>query len=211
MAVFVAAGAMAQTARILPVDEAPRDPSFAAFRGRLQEAVKQRKTPGLLEALDAKILISFGGDNGVAAFRKRWALDKDAEKSPVWNELETILSLGGAWVQNETGKKVTFCAPYVYTQMPEDDSETPALAAILGKDVPLRSAPRENGGVIRRLSYNRVRIVSGEGEYRWRKIQTLDRVEGYVFSTEVRSAGEARACFDKKGGVWKMTSLVGGD
>jgi len=198
-------------ARVLPVDQAPKDPSFLAFRDRLKEAVKLRNTDGLLAALDTEVLLSFGGENGVKAFRERWKLNRDPEKSDVWKELETLLALGGAWMPDAHGKLSTFCAPYVYTQMPEDESENPALAAILGKDVALRSAPKDNGGVIRRLSYNRVRVLEGEGEYRWRKVQTLDKLEGFVLSTEVRSAGDTRACFDKKAGAWKMTSLVSGD
>lgn len=201
----------ADTSRILPVDKASRDPSFVAFRTRLREIVKQRKTEDLIAVLDKNVVSSFGGDNGVKGFRERWELDKDPAKSPVWKELDTILSLGGAWQPNAHGVLATFCAPYVYTQMPEDESENPALAAVLGPNVPLRSAPRDSAGVIRRLSYDRVRIVSGEGEYRWRRIQTLDKIEGYVRSTEVRSAGDARACFDKKLGEWKLTSLVTGD
>ncbi|MEO8027351.1 MAG: SH3 domain-containing protein [Bryobacteraceae bacterium] len=215
-ALLASAAAPAQSnppssSKVLPVDQAKRDPSFAAFRDRLKQIVKERNTAGLRAVLDANISISFGGENGAAAFRKQWQLDKAPEQSPVWQTLESVLALGGAWTQNSHGVLATFCAPYVYTQMPEDDSDSPALAAILGPNVPLRSAPKDNGGVIRRMSYSRVRLVEGEGEARWRKVQTLDRIEGFVLASEVRSAGDYRACFDQRIGAWKMTFLVNGD
>jgi len=197
--------------KILPVDQAAKDPSFLAYRQKLIDAVKQKDTKALLSMLDPEISISFGGDSGLASFRKNWKLDQAPENSPLWQELGTVLAMGGAWMPDSKGKLTTFCAPYTYTQMPEDDNDTFAVAAIIGKDVALRSAPRDNGGVIRRLSYDRVHLVGGEGEYRWRKIQTLDKIQGYVLRTEVRSGIDTRACFDKKAGIWKMTTLVAGD
>src|SRR5690349_16385306 len=98
-------------ALLLPVDEAKRDPSFAAYRDLLLEAVHNRDEAMLVKLVDPKIRTGFGGEGGAEDFRKQ------VKEHDLWPELEWILTHGGTW--RGSGSAKTFWAPYVYSQWPD--------------------------------------------------------------------------------------------
>jgi hypothetical protein len=200
----------AQSRKLNPVDEAPKDPSFKAFRDRLLAAVKQRDETVLYESLDPQITNGFGGKGGITEFKTQWKMG--GERTRLWDELVTILSMGGSF--SNVGGQKSFCAPYVYSNFP-DDLDAYGYAAITGTGVRVRAAANLNAPVITALSHDIVQLdaepsTSGDTS-EWVKIIAPNGKKGYVFGKYIRRPIDYRACFEKKQGKWKMTVLVAGD
>jgi len=206
--------------KLLPVDEASQDQSFAKFRDRLLTAAKNRDIAFILSVLDPHILNSLGGSGGVKEFREQWNLDEGGGE--LWNTLVTVLENGGSFSEEEGNKQ--FCAPYVsskwkdiYELLPKD-SDTSDYQAIVNSNVDLRSGPDVNSALVATLSYDVVNVISNsesheravEGSY-WVKIRTMTGTIGFVNSSNIRSPSDYNACFTKVGSQWLMMSLAAGD
>lgn len=180
------------------VDEASKDPSFAAYRDQLLAAVRARDAKTVLALSDPNIRTSFGGDGGRAALEQ-------ALKEEVWGELEQILSLGG------TFREGMFWAPYVYAAWPEAQDPFETLA-VIGDDVALRESGDANAPAIATLSRDLVTRASPPGEGgAWTKVKTADGKTGFVESKSVRSPVGYRAGFLKTKDGWRMNAWVAGD
>lgn len=116
MIVMLTVTATGNTRKLYPVDEGAKDASFKAFRDKLIAGVKQRNTRFVLSVLHPRVHLSFGGHYGEKDFLDLWK--PDSPDSPLWNELSTILSLGGTFSSSE-GKRV-FWAPYTFSTFPDD-------------------------------------------------------------------------------------------
>jgi hypothetical protein len=201
----------AQTAepsrKLLPVDEAAKNPSFFLFRAKLQEAVAKKDATCVLSVISPDIQTGFDGDNGSAAFKKKWNLEKPAD-SELWPMLARVLALGGKF--NKDG---SFQAPYTSAAWPEDLDPFEHVA-IMGENVRVREKPDANSAVVATLSHEVITLVATSGEVGkgpWVKVKAPNGREGYV-SEEFLSLGIAfRAYFEKKNGAWLMTALVAGD
>jgi hypothetical protein len=199
---------------LLPVDEGKRDESFNIFRENLINAVKRKDKNHLIGVLDPNISLSFGGDAGIKDFKKYWEIDKSTTK--IWDELLPVLTNGGKF-SYDGGKKI-FCAPYSFTDFP-DDLDAFEYQVIFGNNVRLRLRPDLSSRILTKLSYNIVKIDyeqsitdgNDEPNYIWYKIETLGGMKGFVSADYVRSPIDYRACFAKKGGKWKMTDFIAGD
>ena len=191
--------------RLLPVDEAAKDPSFVAFRASLIEIVRKRDTKALLATIADDIKTDFGGGGGRNDFIKHWKLDTDL--SPIWEELDAILALGGKFTTPDV-----FWAPYVYSAWPDDVDSFEYVAAVRN-DVVVRDGVKP----IATLDHHLVRIAAkdpirlGNPHAPRRRVVLPDKREGWVPVDEIRSPVDYRAAFDKKNGVWTMTALVAGD
>jgi len=195
--------------KLLPVDEASSDPSFATFRETLKGVVKRKDTTALLAVIDPKIRASFGAENGLPAFRKMWKLDQSDSK--LWRELEEVLRLGGSFKTLPDGPKV-FWAPYTFSNFPEDGSDAFTTLIVIDSDVPLKSEARASSKTLGTLSHDLVQIASGDRfDGDWRKVVTSNGVSGYLPGAKVRSHIDYRAGFEKKTGQWTMTIFVAGD
>ena len=202
--------------QVMPVDEAKNDASFLAFREKLIAAVKKRDAKFLLDTLDRDVKGSFGGDSGIADFKKLWKLDKPNSK--LWNELLTVLTNGGTFSEREGLKTKEFCAPYSFTVFPPD-LDAFEYQMIFGSNVNLRAKPDSKSAVITQLSYNVVKVdyensikkPKSENDYSWLKVETLGGKKGFVNPEFVRSPIDYRGCFEKKNGKWKMTFFLAGD
>jgi hypothetical protein len=193
--------------KLMPVDEGSKDASFAAFRNDLLGAVRSRDVDAVVKALDPKIRTDFGGGGGMADFRRHWKLDQP--DSPLWAELEQILTRGGTF--QTSGEIPRFWAPYVYSAWP-DDVDAFQHVAVIEKDVPLRRSAGQSATAVASLSYD---IVERVGQFApnepWQEVKTLDGRTGWVESRLVRSPIGYRAGFAKKNGRWWMEALVAGD
>ena len=179
------------------VDEAAKDPSFAAYRDQLLAAVRARDAKTVLALSDPNIRTSFGGDGGSAALEQ-------ALKEETWGELEQILSLGG------TFREGMFWAPYVYAAWPESQDAFETLA-VIGDDVPLRESADANAPVIATLSRDLVTRASAPGAGgAWTKVKTADGKTGFVESKPSHPVGY-RAGFMKTKDGWRMNAWVAGD
>jgi len=183
-----------------PVDESAKDASFAAFRTQLLGALERRDVKFVNGILAANIRNSFGGDGGVAEFRKVWKLDRPAE-SKLWRELGEILRLGGTWENGE------FVAPYVFSRFPHRrDAFT--WVAVVKPGALLRDKP---GGVGKPMGFAVVETMPGEARPGWSRVRMEDGVTGWVRVDEVRSSIGWRAFFGKVDGRWRLMALLSGD
>lgn len=202
--------ALAAPVALEPVDEASKDPAFAAFRTSLLEAVHNHDVAGLLRLVGPDVNYTFGPSSGPgpAGFRKFWKLDRP--DSELWGVLDTVLRMGGSFGEEGT----LFSAPYVYSAWPSGYDEF-THGAILGPEVPLMAKPGASGKRLATLRYAIVRFVDREGRLvqgqRWLKVQVPGGAMGFVRDEEVRSPLDYRAVFARVEGAWKLTALVAGD
>lgn len=188
------------------VDEGPTDPSFAAYRRQLLDIVQRHDAAALIAAVDPKIRTSFGDGGGIEDLRRQWKLD--APDSPLWRELEQILTLGGTF--RGEGAERSFWAPWVYSAWPESHDAFTSLA-VIGDGISLHETPDRSAPVIARLSYDIVTPSSDARDDGWREIKIADGRSGWIESKSLRSPIEYRAGFQQRDGVWRMTALVAGD
>ena len=202
--------ATGQTAKLLPVDEASRQPDFFAFRARLLVALARRDTSALLRTVAPEIRNSFGDDNGVAAFRRRWRLE--AQDSELWGELAAVLALGGTF-ENDS----TFVAPYVFGRWPAGFDSFEYLA-VIASNVRVRFKPSFTAPVLARVSFELVKrapttpspLTPAEGAF-WEPVQFRNCQIGYVAKELLRSPVGYRAVFARRNGGWAMVTLIAGD
>ncbi|MGD8496937.1 MAG: hypothetical protein PVF05_12180 [Gemmatimonadales bacterium] len=199
-----------ERARLLPVDEASRDPAFFAFRARLQQAVAARDTAAVIAVLDPQVCLSFGGDVGVQRFRDLWLGDREES---LWVELGTVLALGGRFYGD-----TIFMAPYTFGAYRGD--EPPGFDPFgslfaLGDAVPVYARPDEGASPIDELSFEMVdeewRREEADTPEGWTALRMEDGTLGYVRSSFVRSPIDYRAIFARRDGEWRLTAFVAGD
>ncbi len=217
IAVAMAAAAIsAQERYVKPVDEASKDASFLAFRTKLIAAAERKDLKYVMSIMDPKIKLSFGGYEGVKDFRKLWKKPSD-----FWAEFLPVIKNGGKMTGAGT-KEVSFSAPFVFTETPEDLDHF-SVFVVFGNNVNLREKPDKNARVISQLSYNVVNIdersaikqKTGPGEhdwkYDWHRVTTLGGQTGWMKAEYVRSPIDYRAGFEKIRGRWMMMYFIAGD
>jgi len=199
----------AQVAKLYPVDEAARDPSFFIFRARLLEAIQLRDAAFIISILSPSIKNSFGGNDGIEEFKKFWK--PEHSESRLWNTLMRVVGLGGSFDGNSR-----FMAPYTYSKFPEEiDGFTHGV--IIGENVRVRKEPGTAGEVIGTLSYDIVKVIdwepktAGANKEKWVLVSLGKEARGYVAETYIRSPIDYRAGFEKREGRWELTFFVSGD
>ncbi len=186
-----------------PVDDASRDPVFAAFRDSVLRIVARRDTSALLAIVAPEIKSSFGGDDGIAGFRAHWKLGEADTK--LWSVLEDVLRHGGRF-----GSPDAFWAPWTFQALPDS---LDAFEHLMVRDsaVAVHERADSASAVLGLLSYDIVRAGAYAPESAWRAIKLADGRDGYVASQHIRSAVEYRAGFERRSGRWWLVILVAGD
>ncbi|WP_047153505.1 SH3 domain-containing protein [Aneurinibacillus tyrosinisolvens] len=198
-------------------DESSKNPALSRFIVQLKATVNKKDTKALLAIVSDDVRFTFGDSNGKKEFIKHWKLDKNPQNSPIWLELQDALALGGDFAK---GNSSLYFVPYLYLHFPEKyDAFT--HAAIIGKDVNVRTSPNLKAKVVAQLSNEVVQmkyppskeIVSlGGRTYHWIPVMTLDGKKGYVVEKYVRSSVDYRMGIQKnKAGAWKISLFVTGD
>jgi len=201
--------AHSQVAKLYPVDEASRDPSFSIFRARLLEAIRQRDTVFILSVLSPAITNSFGGNGGIAEFKETWKLERP--DSELWKTLTSVLALGGSFEGNGV-----FMAPYTYSKFPEK-FDAFEYGVVIGGNVRVRQQPSQESLMISLLSYDIVRVIEWKPKEKsgnrqiWVAVALANGLQGYIADEYIRSPIDYRAIFEKKNGRWVMKALVAGD
>lgn len=200
--IFVSNAAAQQT--FLPVDQAASQPDFFTFRAHLQAAIARRDAAALLAVVHKRIKNSFGGDDGVEEFKKKWK--PEGSPSDLWKELGTALALGGSF-----DREGRFIAPYVYSRWPEKTDSFENLA-IVGVNVRVRESPRNDSATVDSLSFVIVPLLREQKEHEgWTVIRRRNGKPGYVASQYARSPIDYRAIFARIDGRWQLTTFVAGD
>jgi hypothetical protein len=207
-----AAAALAQEARLEPVDEAGRDPSWVSFRNRLLNAVEARDRKYVMGIVAQDVRASLEARRGAAEFRTQW--DVDGENSPLWGALRSALFLGSAYLERENRRR-ELCAPYLLAKWPPD-LDPFRHGAALGREVLVKAEPSSTSATVQVLSYDIVTVSDWEvadkaadAKQRWVKISVRNG-EGYVPVEQIRSPVEHAACFVKTGHGWRLSGLAPG-
>ena len=188
----------------LPVDQAASQPDFFTFRAHLQAAIARRDAAALLAIIHKQIKNSFGGDDGIEEFKKKWK--PEGSPSDLWKELGTALALGGSF-----DREGRFIAPYVYSRWPEKTDSFENLA-IVGVNVRVRESPRNDSAAVDSLSFVIVPLHREQKEHEgWTAIRRRNGKPGYVASQYARSPIDYRAVFARIDGRWQLTTFVAGD
>jgi hypothetical protein len=186
-----------------PVDDAASRPDFFSFRARLQQAIANRDAAAVLGVVDRHIKNSFGDDNGIDAFREMWKPHQP--DSELWNELGTVLSLGGGFSGADT-----FVAPYVFSEWP-DDVDAFEHVAVIGTDVRIRASAGTAGPVLGSVSYAILPVRRTDDTTEGWLPVTLDGRTGHVSTVFTRYAIDYRAIFSHVSGEWRLVTFVAGD
>lgn len=213
LAVALQAGALAgQEPAVRPVDEASRDPSFAAFRSDLLAAVQSRDTAHVLGILADDVVPGFGANAGVEGFRHRWFGEGLPPGESLWPVLEEVLRGGGVF-RDDT----TFVAPYTFALFP-DTLDAYRWGVVTGTGVRVRAAPRLDARVLAHRSHTVIRVRewgakpdAGGAELRWIPVALRDGRRGWMAADYVRSPLDHRAIFVRRNGRWLLRALVVGD
>ena len=204
----IASTVQSQSAKLQPIDEATKDPSFFTFRARLLTALARKDVNFLISILDPQIRTDFGGGGGIADFKKAWHPERP--NSQIWSELVTVLALGGSF---DNG---SFSAPYVYSKFP-DDFDAYEYQAVIEDGVRVRREPNTTSAVIKTLSFDIVKVVvdspneNSSVKRQWLSVELSDGQKGFVAKQYLRSPIDYRAIFEKKNGKWLMTAFIAGD
>lgn len=203
LSIAVASPAVAQR-EFRPVDEAASQPDFLAFRTRLRDALARRDTQSVLSVVQADILNSFGGQDGIEAFEEIWTLDDP--DAPFWATMTAVLRLGGTFSADHT-----FEAPYVFSAWPVAvDPYT--HVAITGSGVRMRKEPRADAESVAVLSHVIVEApTDGQRDDGWVFVRLDGGQSGYVDRRYARGPTDYRAIFEKLEGRWQLTSFISGD
>jgi hypothetical protein len=193
-----------------PVDEGGRRPDFAAFRAGLRKTIEAQDVEGLLRVVDPKIHFMVGDETDVDAFKREWGLDKsrsgrnptfDRGAPTLWQELRTVLRLGGRWQDDGV-----FVAPYVCT----DFGDEPKTAAVIGANVRVRADATAGSPVIVTLRYGTVRFIDYDYYVQrpWTRVELSDGRIGYVNGEYLRASSDFCAYFARRNGKWRMTVFI---
>lgn len=195
--------------KLLPRDEA--NESFRQFRSGALRALASRDTSFLYAMLAPEIKNTFGGDDGIAGFRRVWKMDQ--ANSDVWTALIRVLTMGG---QQPTDSQ--FTAPYVYAFWP-DSMDAFEHVAVIGDTARVHEAAapdsRVLGGALHSiLKFREWRGLPASGvaaDTTWAKVLLPNADSGWILGASVYSPVGWRAMFVRRGGRWLMIFFVRGD
>ena len=206
------AGAMpaaAQDLRLQPVDEASRNPEFAAYRAALLEAVGQRNVEYVVARADPDIKLSFGGEYGRAMFREALVGDEEWQGEHYWRELQTALELGGVFMDDGA-----FCTPYLACiDVPGCEQCDPYETVYVTRaGAVARVAPDVDAPAAAKLSWNVLPLdYEAPALDGWYRVKLPDGRTAFLSHGDSRMAVDYRARFEKTAGGWRMTVFIAGD
>jgi hypothetical protein len=185
---------------------APRDTcgdleGAAEFRQNLAEAVRLRDADAFVALAAEDIKLDFGGGSGRAELRTRLT----GEDWNLWQELDELLALGCA-VNKQGGITIPW-----YFEQTIAGVDPMAGMIVTGEEVPLRSAPEEEGPPLRTISWDVVEIGSLRPDDTHQQVTTTEGEQGFVATDKLRSLVDYRLSATRRNGRWSIVSLVAGD
>lgn len=201
--------AVAQGLRLLPVDEAAKNPAFAKFRAALIAAVRRRDLDYVVARAAPEIMLSFGPISGRDAFRASFSGTQEWEGEVYWVELQRTLELGGVFLSDGS-----FCTPYISClEVPGcADCDPFETVFVVSGDAVAHAAADPDSQVIARLSYDVLQIDSDKGfEGDFIPVRLPDGRPAFVTGPDFRFSIDYRARFEKTQEGWRMTVFIAGD
>lgn len=201
--------AAARSLRLEPIDQADRDPEFAAWRAELLEAVRRRDVDYVVSMADPEIKLSFGGDYGRDSFRTMLAGDDAGQGEPYWAELQVVIELGGVFMEDGA-----FCTPYLSCVDVPGCSECDPYDTVyvMGPEVLARAKPETTAPIVATLSWDVLSVdYDAKSPAGWVPVKLEDQRTVYLPESEARMAIDYRARFEKTAEGWRMKVFIAGD
>jgi hypothetical protein len=186
-----------------PVDEAPRDPTFVAFRDTLLRIVARRDTTALFALLAPGIKSSFGENDDVDGFRRVWR--PEAPDTELWRVLDDVLRHGGRFAGPDA-----FYAPWTFNALP-DSLDAFEHLIVRDSNVVVRARPDASSTALAVLSYDIVRAGPYSDDPEWRMVALANGDTAYVAARSIRSPVDHRAGFERRDGRWLLAFFLAGD
>lgn len=199
----------AQGLKMMPVDQAARDPSFVAYRNALLEGVRARDADHVATMAAPDILLSFGGSVGSETFKSNLSGTESWQGEAYWNELHRVMELGGVFLDDGA-----FCSPYLAClDVPGcPDCDPFETVFVTGRNVAARAAPDGDARVVAQLSYDVLRLdAEAYAGHDWYPVHLPAGGTAFVSGADARMSIDYRARFEKAGGRWFMTVFIAGD
>lgn len=207
--VLCAAPVTAETLTLKPIDQAGRDPAFAAFRTQLLRAIERRDVDYVVAQASPGIKLSFGGQAGREMFRDALTGSQDWQGEAYWKELQAVIELGGVFLGDGS-----FCTPYLAcVEVPGCPECDPYETVFVTRaDAVARGMPDPGATVVARLSYDVLKLDAGSFSGQdWYPVLLPPGRVAYVSHADARMAVDYRARFEKTAEGWRMTVFIAGD
>lgn len=194
-------------ARLEPIDETAKNPSFATFKEKLKTAVQKKDSAFIRNVLSKSVRYTFGpteeGVSPVDGFLKEFKVE-DKKASQFWKDLKEVLDLGCTAYGEE------FICPYVFSKWP-DEYDSYDFVAVTSEKVPIRKKAEPSADVIRFAKFEILKLAHGKRVGGWKAIDLGKGSVGFVSEASVRGATDYRAGFEKTGNGWKLKYFIAGD
>jgi hypothetical protein len=187
--------------RFAPRDECPKVEGASAFRSQLAVAVRARDEQALAAFTADDIKLDFGGSAGAGELRRRLA-DPNWR---LWQELETLLSLGCA-ANGQGGITI----PWIANQQVSVARPGGAML-VTGENVSVYSAPDDAAPPIGTISWDVVEIETLRPDEPFQEVALPEGERGFVATDTLRSLLDYRLTASRRNGKWSITSFVAGD
>ncbi len=218
LAVALCGPAFAQRQSFPPIDEAPRDPSLAAFRSELLNNVNARNTDAVVAAACPDIYLSHSSRGGPDEFRLNLTVppeslveefrDEAEELSDFyWTELQKTLSQPGYF--DDQGE---FWMPY-HWQLSLPASLDPFTAFFVqGESITLRQNPSRAAAILALVSHEVVIVPDFQPEREYQSVRLTDGTAGHMLTNFLHPMTGYRAAIAKsENGEWQLCTFVTGD
>jgi hypothetical protein len=191
---------------IQPVNEAGIDSTLVFTIKTLKHVVKSRDTQGLFSLMHKNVISSHGGAiYGYDGVIETW------EKDNIWNKLEQMLNLGGAF----NAPKSEYRIPYIQVDRfyKGIDLDWYVAGAILDSTVLLFQKPDSNSTIIDTLSFDIIEVIpeeKNESTNGFVKISPIKSItEGFVKSSSIYRTQDYMLVFEKDSASrWLITSFA---
>jgi hypothetical protein len=197
-----------------PVNQSEINEELSATLKEILKAVENKNVSKLLTYFSKDVKVSFEGENGTEDLKKHWALNKNANKSEIWQTLKNAIAIGGTFQDDNN-----YWTPYVFTTFPSQ-YDVYEYAAIVGKAVSMRNQPSLKGEVMAELDYEIVKLTNSEGEkeeiidgekHYWYEVIRQDNQKGYIYGKYLRRPVDYRIGMTYTSGRWLIDTFVAGD
>ena len=191
--------------KIIPIDEATKDPPLVHMRAQLMNALHVCDPKAVLALANPDVELGAAWKDFEGDFRD--LLTGPKRDAHLCAEMFESLTLGGLLRDRDT-----FESNYVALQFKGDiDRVYPdrtTYRVITGKDVPVFARPSSSSPIIWRLSYD-VALVRINGTNRvWQQVEYSDKKFGFVDSKYVSDPGGLVVKIHRERTGWKISGLT---
>lgn len=205
------------THRFMFGDTIKDNESASELREKLKQIVKDKDVDALMALMHEDINLAAGHTDEFDpdTIKQVLQLDKKPNKSPLWEELEKIIPLGGTASDSEI--IMPYMAAYDFPKtdwtLHTDDNEDSNLfnTFVTIKATPLFKDTNKDGALLRMLKpWETLRIVIDKSD-KCEAYKTHDGLKGCVDPAHVRSPLDYRVGFVKQDGEWKLKGFLAGE